>query len=238
MRPRAPSSAIQARCGDAALCRAQEGATQHGTTCGDAIGCMALPPDRCKPAQRRNSKHMRSPGCRGAVNCRFWGCRIVGDRARPLTWDRRCLLQKRQALRMAADAPVGNARLLLLCAPKAKRQEWAQMRQQPRHAPRRLFFVDPKEKTNGMTAYRRIDPWRQSRIPERFQYFSPGPACSTFGPDLTSGAEWWPNLSDLTAGCGPGARVADSRTHGLTRATAASAGAAHRRQPSPCGDAA
>src|SRR6218665_940192 len=85
--------------------------TQHGPTCGDAIGCMAPPPDRCKPAQRRNSKHMRSPGCRGAVNCRFWGCRIVRDRARPLTWDRRCLLQKRQALRMAADAPVGNARL-------------------------------------------------------------------------------------------------------------------------------
>jgi len=62
---------------------------------------------------------------------------------------------------MAADAPVGNARLLLMCAPKAKRQEWAQIRQQPRQAPRRLFFVDPKEKTNGMTAYRRIDPWRQ-----------------------------------------------------------------------------
>src|SRR6218665_849243 len=39
----------------------------------------------------------------------------------------------------------------------------------------------------------------------------PGPACSTFEPDLTSGAEWWPNLSDLTAGCGPGACAADSR---------------------------
>ncbi|WP_265658030.1 hypothetical protein [Verminephrobacter eiseniae] len=71
------------------------------------------------------------------------------------------MLQKRQALRMTADAPVGNARLPLMCSPKAKRQEWAQMRQQPRQAPRRLFFVDPKEKTNGMTAYRRIDPWRQ-----------------------------------------------------------------------------
>src|SRR6218665_1192525 len=49
----------------------------------------------------------------------------------------------------------------LMWAPKAKRQEWAQMRPEPRQAPGRLFFVDPREKTNGMTAYRRIDPWRQ-----------------------------------------------------------------------------
>src|SRR6218665_2869393 len=68
---------------------------------------------------------------------------------------------KSEAPGMEGGVSVGNARLPLMCSPKAKRQEWAQMRQQPRQAPRRLFFVDPKEKTNGMTAYRRIDPWRQ-----------------------------------------------------------------------------
>jgi len=139
MRPSAPSSAIQPRRDDAALCRAQEGATQHGAQRAMPSGASRFPLIGESPRRGEIFQAHAVSGMPGSGQRPFQGLQDSPGSSSPLNMGSSLFVAKTTGAAHGGRSSSRKRPATLMCSAKAKRQ-------QPRQAPRRLFFVDPRKR--------------------------------------------------------------------------------------------